>query len=129
VFATTIPRNVRLSEAPSHGLPIHRYRPESPGAVAYRALAAEMRARDNVAHLSAAKAPGGPLIGVMANANELAASTHGASPAGSTGSTGSTGGVFPPAFDPIQQPAAYVAADAAPRRIAEPFGEPVGGPR
>jgi len=129
VFATTIPRNVRLSEAPSHGLPIHRYRPESPGAIAYGALAAEMRARDNAAHLSAAKAPDRPLIGVMANVNELAASMHGPSPAGSTGSTGSTGGVSPPAFDHIKQPAVYPDADAAPRKVAEPFAEPVGGPR
>lgn len=45
VFETVIPRNVRLSEAPSHGLPIHRYAPASPGARAYRALAAELRAR------------------------------------------------------------------------------------
>jgi chromosome partitioning protein len=132
VFATTIPRNVRLSEAPSHGLPIHRYRPESPGAIAYRALAAEMRARD-AAHLSAAKALDRPLIGVMANANELAASMNGARPAGSTGSTGSTGTVSPPAFDDVRQPAANPAADAAPRKVAEPFAEPfaepVGGPR
>ena len=35
-----IPRNVRLSEAPSHGLPISRYEPKSRGAEAYRELAA-----------------------------------------------------------------------------------------
>ena len=46
VFDTVIPRNVRLSEAPSHGLPITRYAPESTGALAYAALAAELRARD-----------------------------------------------------------------------------------
>jgi chromosome partitioning protein len=46
VFDTVIPRNVRLSEAPSHGQPISRYSPESTGAVAYAALAAELRARD-----------------------------------------------------------------------------------
>lgn len=46
VFNTVIPRNVRLSEAPSHGLPISRYSPDSTGAVAYAALAAELRARD-----------------------------------------------------------------------------------
>lgn len=44
-FETVIPRNVRLSEAPSHGRPIHRYAPASPGARAYRALATELRAR------------------------------------------------------------------------------------
>jgi chromosome partitioning protein len=36
---------VRLSEAPSHGLPIALYRPESKGAEAYARLAAEFRAR------------------------------------------------------------------------------------
>jgi chromosome partitioning protein len=46
VFDTIIPRSVRLSEAPSHGLPIQRYSPDSPGALAYAALAAELRRRD-----------------------------------------------------------------------------------
>ena len=46
VFATTVPRNVRLGEAPSHGLPIHRYDPRSTGAEAYRALAKEVIARN-----------------------------------------------------------------------------------
>jgi chromosome partitioning protein len=46
VFDTVIPRNVRLSEAPSHGMPITRYSPESTGAMAYAALAAELRRRD-----------------------------------------------------------------------------------
>ncbi|HEY6571521.1 MAG TPA: AAA family ATPase [Candidatus Limnocylindrales bacterium] len=45
VFDTVVPRSVRLSEAPSHGLPIALYRPESKGAEAYRDLAAEVRAR------------------------------------------------------------------------------------
>ncbi len=46
VYDTVIPRNVRLSEAPSHGQPISRYSPESTGALAYAALAKELRARD-----------------------------------------------------------------------------------
>ena len=41
VFATVIPRNVRLSEAPSHGKPITAYDRTSRGAEAYTALAAE----------------------------------------------------------------------------------------
>lgn len=41
VYSTIIPRNVRLSEAPSHGLPIHLYDSRSTGAQAYRDLAAE----------------------------------------------------------------------------------------
>ena len=43
VYQTVIPRSVRLSEAPSHGLPIALYRPESKGAEAYRELADEFR--------------------------------------------------------------------------------------
>ncbi len=46
VFATTIPRNVRLGEAPSHGEPICLYDPRSSGAVAYEALAKEVLARN-----------------------------------------------------------------------------------
>ena len=42
VFATTIPRNVRLGEAPSHGEPINIYDPKSTGAMAYQALAKEV---------------------------------------------------------------------------------------
>ena len=41
VFTTSIPRNVRLAEAPSHGLPITAYDRSSRGAVAYRELALE----------------------------------------------------------------------------------------
>ena len=41
VYATVIPRNVRLSEAPSHGKPINAYDRLSRGAEAYGALAAE----------------------------------------------------------------------------------------
>jgi chromosome partitioning protein len=42
VFETIIPRNVRLSESPSHGLPAVVYDPTSRGAAAYRALAIEI---------------------------------------------------------------------------------------
>ena len=45
VYATVIPRNVRLSEAPSHGKPITAYDAYSRGAEAYRLLAEEMIAR------------------------------------------------------------------------------------
>ncbi len=45
VFATLIPRNVRLSEAPSHGQPITAYDPSCKGAIAYRELAKEVLAR------------------------------------------------------------------------------------
>ncbi|MBN1331504.1 ParA family protein [Candidatus Dojkabacteria bacterium] len=42
VFKTVVPRNVRLSEAPSHGDPISTYDPKSPGALAYKSLAKEI---------------------------------------------------------------------------------------
>ena len=47
VFDTVIPRNVRLGEAPSHGIPGVLYDPRSRGAEAYVALANEMLARDS----------------------------------------------------------------------------------
>jgi len=46
VYKTIIPRNVRLSEAPSHGLPITLYAPTSKGAEAYEQLAMEVIAKD-----------------------------------------------------------------------------------
>jgi chromosome partitioning protein len=47
VFDTVIPRNVRLSEAPSHGVPVFEYDARSAGAVAYTELATELLRRDN----------------------------------------------------------------------------------
>lgn len=52
VFRTTIPRNVRLGEAPSHGMPVIQYDPKSRGSEAYVALAREVLERD------AAETPG-----------------------------------------------------------------------
>ncbi|MBQ4263992.1 MAG: ParA family protein [Clostridia bacterium] len=45
VYNTVVPRNVRLGEAPSHGLPIHLYDPRSLGAQSYQALAKEFLMR------------------------------------------------------------------------------------
>lgn len=45
VYEAVVPRTVRLSEAPSHGLPITRYDPSSKGAIAYRKLAKEVISR------------------------------------------------------------------------------------
>ncbi|MFM8876583.1 MAG: ParA family protein [Anaerolineae bacterium] len=42
VFKSIIPRNIRLAEAPSYGLPISEYAPHSPGAEAYETLAKEL---------------------------------------------------------------------------------------
>lgn len=46
VYQTIIPRSVRLSEAPSFGLPVIRYAPRSSGAAAYTALANELLKRE-----------------------------------------------------------------------------------
>lgn len=47
IYKTIIPRNVRLAEAPSHGMPITEYDPRSTGAEGYRALAQEVIERGN----------------------------------------------------------------------------------
>ncbi|WP_347267569.1 ParA family protein [Paracoccus sp. (in: a-proteobacteria)] len=49
VYKTVIPRNVRLSEAPSHAMPVLQYDPNSKGSIAYRELAQEFLSR----HLAA----------------------------------------------------------------------------
>ena len=43
VFATVIPRNIRLAEAPSHGIPVTAYDKSSRGAQAYKAMAEELK--------------------------------------------------------------------------------------
>jgi chromosome partitioning protein len=63
VFDTVVPRNVRLSEAPSFGLPIALYQPDSKGAEAYAALAVELRGRNGMG-------------GSAGNADVLAATEH-----------------------------------------------------
>ena len=45
VFATVVPRNIRLAEAPSHGIPVTAYDRGSRGSVAYRAMAEEIKAK------------------------------------------------------------------------------------
>jgi chromosome partitioning protein len=46
IYKTIIPRNIRLAEAPSHGLPINIYDSKSAGAESYRMLAQEVIDRD-----------------------------------------------------------------------------------
>jgi chromosome partitioning protein len=48
VFRTIIPRNIRLSEAPSYGQPISQYAPGSPGAIAYKVLTSEILNGDKI---------------------------------------------------------------------------------
>jgi len=55
IFKTTIPRNIRLAEAPSHGKPVALYDPRSRGAEAYHALALELLERNG---MKPAKKPG-----------------------------------------------------------------------
>jgi chromosome partitioning protein len=54
LFRTIIPRNVRLAEAPSHGIPALKLEPQSKGALAYLALAGEMLRRDEMRDAAAA---------------------------------------------------------------------------
>ncbi len=54
LFRTIIPRNVRLAEAPSHGIPALQLEPQSKGALAYLALAGEMLRRDEAASVATA---------------------------------------------------------------------------
>ena len=56
LFRTIIPRNVRLAEAPSHGIPVLQLEPQSKGALAYLALAGEMLRRMEAAEAPAAAA-------------------------------------------------------------------------
>ena len=46
VYKSVIPRNVRLGEAPSHGLPITMYDSKSKGAESYRMLAEEVMEKE-----------------------------------------------------------------------------------
>jgi len=48
LLKTTIPRNIRLAEAPSHGKPVAQYDPKSRGAEAYRELAMELLERNKI---------------------------------------------------------------------------------
>jgi chromosome partitioning protein len=52
LLRTTIPRNIRLAEAPSHGLPVALYDPRSRGAEAYSELALEILKRNHIAPLA-----------------------------------------------------------------------------
>jgi chromosome partitioning protein len=62
VFRTIVPRNVRLSEAPSHGLPVCLYDPACIGAKSYEALAVELRARHGRPGAVAPGAAAGPAV-------------------------------------------------------------------
>lgn len=61
VYDTVIPRNVRISEAPSHGKPILLYDARSPGSVAYMGLASEFLRRE-----AGQGRPAAPVAGAIA---------------------------------------------------------------
>ncbi|NJD27072.1 MAG: ParA family protein [Chloroflexi bacterium] len=96
VYETVVPRSVRLSEAPSHGLPIHLYAPTSRGAEAYEALASELRARDErpgaPAWVPAHDAVGGAVGGTARGAVNGAAGGTPASDGAIDASSGAPGG-------------------------------------
>jgi len=54
VYKTAIPRNVRVSEAPSYGIPVTKYDNRSPGALAYHRLALEFLERERLIQPKAA---------------------------------------------------------------------------
>jgi chromosome partitioning protein len=62
VFDTIVPRSVRLSEAPSFGLPIALHRPDSRGAEAYAALAGELLGRNGPPKRVGHASPAAPLV-------------------------------------------------------------------
>ena len=69
LYRTIIPRNVRLAEAPSHGIPAFKLEPQSKGALAYLALAGEMLRRIEARELAheLANEPANKLANEQAN--------------------------------------------------------------
>jgi chromosome partitioning protein len=71
VFETIVPRSVRLSESPSYGLPIALFRPDSKGAEAYAALAAELHGRNGVTRGIQASPTAASSLGMKVSAEAL----------------------------------------------------------
>ncbi len=94
VYETTIPRNVRVSEAPSMGVPVVFLDPRSKGAESYKAFAWEFMAK-NPTRFSAPKTPAAPMQEPVASAPAVAPAAE------------------PPAADPVAEPAAETAVDTA----------------
>ena len=75
VFGTVIPRNIRLAEAPSHGMSIVEYDRASRGALAYLALAGELVRRHARAG-SASRPPTGDVVGRTSDPASASAVAH-----------------------------------------------------
>lgn len=69
VYRTIIPRNVRLGESPSHGLPINLYDPKSKGAEAYALLAEEVMERSGIDMAEKKRGLGAKGLGINALIN------------------------------------------------------------
>ena len=69
LLTATIPRNIRLAEAPSHGKPVQLYDARSKGAEAYTALGLEILKRNGVASRKAKM----KLVAAMSNGGDAAA--------------------------------------------------------
>jgi chromosome partitioning protein len=66
IFESCIPRNIRLAEAPSYGLPVMYYAPDSKGAKAYQALAKEIIGMEEVEKIASGQAADKELVKEMA---------------------------------------------------------------
>lgn len=86
LYRTTIPRNIKLAEAPSHGQPAVTYDPRSRGAEAYRELTLELLGRNQLLHRAASQVrpvprtekPVSPLKAAPSKANQPSGSTRSA---------------------------------------------------
>lgn len=90
VFDTVIPRNVRVSEAPSHGKPVLLYDLSCAGSQAYVRLAGELLRRENARKKSSYSSYGGSSNGPVSGAADDPASNPAGSEAAATGSLGET---------------------------------------
>jgi chromosome partitioning protein len=70
LFQTTIPRNIRLAEAPSHGKPVALYDPRSRGAEAYFDLAHELLKRNGIHVPKRKRSDDAPVLATLAAAGE-----------------------------------------------------------
>ncbi len=119
VFETLIPRSVRLSEAPSHGLPIIDYAASSVAAAAYRNLAEELIKRIQARLDDAATEQLTPVEEALPNAQPPEA---GEQPAASEAPPETDAEIINPSLASIEDPAAEAGPSSSPLR-ASPAAE------